>query len=92
MADDDDGPDLSCFDFADSGDEQESREDLLKRHKEEVQQLRADAKARKKAIDKAGVRGRVHRGAPGDGGAPRQGARRRRGGLTTPTIGNTLEH
>ena len=53
MADDDDGPDLSCFDFADSGDEQESREDLLKRHKEEVQQLRAEAKARKKAIDKA---------------------------------------
>ena len=31
----DDGPDLSCFDFASSGDEQETREDVLKKHRED---------------------------------------------------------
>ena len=49
----DDGPDLSCFDFASSGDEQETREDVLKKHREEEEQLRAEAKAKKKAIDKS---------------------------------------
>lgn len=49
----DDGPDLSCFDFANSGDEEESREDVLKKHREEEEQLRAEAKAKKKAIDKS---------------------------------------
>lgn len=47
------GPDLSCFDFADSGDEQESHEDVLKKHLQEEEQLRAEAKAKKKAIDKS---------------------------------------
>ena len=49
----DDGPDLSCFDFANSGDEQESREDVLKKHLQEEEQLRVEAKAKKKAIDKS---------------------------------------
>ena len=49
----DDGPDLSCFDFANSGDEEESREDVLKKHLQEEEQLRAEAKAKKKAIDKS---------------------------------------
>ena len=49
----DDGPDLSCFDFANSGDEQESREDVLKKHLQEEEQLRAEAKAKKKAIGKS---------------------------------------
>ena len=47
------GPDLSCFDFASSGDEQESREDMQKKHLQEEEQLRAAAKAKKKAIDKS---------------------------------------
>ena len=50
---DSDGPYLSCFDFANSGDEQESREDVLKKHLQEEEQLRAEAKAKKKAIDKS---------------------------------------
>ena len=49
----DDGPDLSCFDFASSGDDEESREDVLKRHMQEEEQLRAEAKAKKKAIEKS---------------------------------------
>ena len=47
------GPDLACFDFASSGDEQETREDVLKKHLQEEEELRAAAKAKKKAIDKS---------------------------------------
>eukprot|EP00966_Prymnesium_polylepis_P282828 6535048-Prymnesium_polylepis.1 len=53
---DDDGPDLSCFDFGDDSDggkAEESREVVLKRHRQEEQQLRTEAKARKHAIHKA---------------------------------------
>ena len=53
MPSDGEGPDLSCFDFANSGDEQESREDVLKKHLQEEEQLRVEAKAKKKAIDKS---------------------------------------
>lgn len=36
----DEGPDLSCFDFSNRGGEQESREDVLKEHPQEEEQLR----------------------------------------------------
>ena len=44
--------DLSCFDFIKSGDDEESREEVLKRHLQEEEQLRGEAKAKKKTIDK----------------------------------------
>lgn len=52
---DDDGPDLSCFNFGDDSedDAKEGREEMLKRHRQEEQQLRTEAKARKHAIHKA---------------------------------------
>mmetsp|Transcript_20244 Transcript_20244/g.34459 ORF Transcript_20244/g.34459 Transcript_20244/m.34459 type:complete len:306 (+) Transcript_20244:82-999(+) len=54
MSDDDDGPDLSCFNFgADEGeDEKEDRGTMLKRHRIEEQTIRTEAKARIHAIPK----------------------------------------
>jgi len=52
MALDDLGPDLSCFDFADSDPDEEGRDQMLKRHQQEMQQLQADFKAKKKHISK----------------------------------------
>ena len=51
------GPDLSCFDFDDSGDE-ESRDQMVERHEQELLQLQADFKARKKAIPKIEIEAR----------------------------------
>ena len=57
MSDGEDGPDLSGFDFGDDSDDGakagESQEAILKRHRQEEQQLRTEAKARKHAIHKA---------------------------------------
>jgi len=57
MAQEDDGPDLSCFDFGDDDGEpeakQETREQTLKKHRQEEQQLRTEAKAKKHSIAKA---------------------------------------
>ena len=58
MSDGEDGPDLSCFNFGDDSDDggdktDESQEVILKRHRQEEQQLRTEAKAKKHAIHKA---------------------------------------
>lgn len=52
MASDDDLPDLSCFDFADSDPDEEGRDQMLKRHEQEARQLQAEFKAKKKDISK----------------------------------------